>query len=202
MKKFSIALTLSGAGFLNSLNAQTIASTSKSSRNNTSNAARSSTLYVAAPSTMIKGDIAGLDKRGKARVAILPLLRAVFNTRWKDQEVLLTVDAGWRNDSLSIEYKYYKGTNLLALNENMLIEKIYFTVKPEEIDAIDTENDEFQFLYLRNKKKRLNVHHLVSRPSDGVNEETWRSSLGFPVRTENLPIIIRLLKDLRIGNQQ
>ena len=197
MKKFTITLILSGVGFLNSLNAQTIASNSKSYRNHLLDAVPLVTTHTAAPSAIIKGDITGSDKREKAREEILPLLRAVFNSHWKDQEILLTVDAGWRNDSLSIEYKYYKGDNLLALNENMLVEKIYFTVKPEEIDAIDSENDEFQFLYLRNQKKTLNVHSQVSRPLEGVNEETWSSSLGFPVRAENLPIIIRLLKDLR-----
>jgi hypothetical protein len=199
MKKFTIALIVSGAGFLVSADAQTIASASKSYQSQHLNAAPSVKLQDAAPSTSIKTDI-GLDKREKTREELLPLLRAVFNTRWKDLEILLTVDAGWRNDSLSIEYKYYKGTNLLALNDNMLIEKIYFTVRPEEIDAIDTENDEFQFLYLRNNKKVLNVRHLVNRLSDGVNEETWRSSLGFPVRSENLPMIIQLLKDLRTND--
>src|SRR5688500_17427555 len=50
----------------------------------------------------------------KAREALLPLLRGVFHTTRKDCEVLLTIDAGWRNDSLSLEYKFYKGQNLLT----------------------------------------------------------------------------------------
>ena len=199
MKKFIIALMVSGVGFLANVKAQTIALALKSYQKQDLYAAPSVKLYDAAVSTTIRSNIS-LDKREKAREQLLPLLRAVFNSRWKDLEILLTVDAGWRNDSLAIEYKYYKGTNLLVLNDDMLIEKIYFTVRPEDIDAIDTENDEFHFLYLRNNKKVLNVHHLVSRLSEGVNEETWRSSLGFPVRAENLPIIIQLLKDLRTND--
>src|SRR5688572_17450222 len=139
----------------------------------------------------------GTDRKQKAREALLPLLRGVFNTRWKDLEVMLTIDAGWRNDSLSIEYKYYKGNNLMILSDDSLVETIYFTVDPEEVDAIDTEQDEFWFLYLRNKKKKLNVHHQVSRPSKGVNGVSWCSSFGIPVRPENLPQIIQLLKEIR-----
>lgn len=142
----------------------------------------------------------GTDRKQKAREALLPLLRGVFNTRWKDLEVMLTIDAGWRNDSLSIEYKYYKGNNLMILSDDSLVETIYFTVDPEEVDAIDTEQDEFWFLYMRNKKKKLNVQHLVSRPSKGVNEVSWCSSFGIPVRPENLPQIIQLLKEIRTKN--
>jgi len=138
-----------------------------------------------------------VDKREKAREALPQLLRAVFSTSWNEQDVLLTVDAGWRNDSLSIEYKYYKGTNVLLLEENLLVEKIYFTVRPEEIDALDTETDEFLFLYIRNNRKLPNIQYIASRPGISETEVSWQSSLGFPVRPENLPMIIQYLKDLR-----
>jgi hypothetical protein len=137
------------------------------------------------------------NKREKAREALPQLLRAVFNTRWDKLDVLLTVDAGWRNDSLAIEYKYYKGKNLLSLDDNLLVEKIYFTIKPEEIDELETESDEFLFLYLRNQRRIANVRKLATRPPDGRDEESWKSSCGFPVRAENLPMIIQYLKDLR-----
>jgi hypothetical protein len=140
---------------------------------------------------------AGTNRRQKAREELPALLRAVFHSHWNDQDVLLTVDAGWRNDSLSVEYKYYKGNNLLSLDENLLIEKIYFTVRPEEIDALETENDEFLFLYLRNTRKLGNVRQLVTRPAAQEHEDNWRSSFGIPVRAENLALIIQYLKDLR-----
>jgi len=138
-----------------------------------------------------------IDKKEKAREMLPQLLRAVFNTKWNEQDILLTVDAGWRNDSLSIEYKYFKGNNLLLLDEKLLIEKIYFTVRPEEIDAIETETDEFLFLYLRNTKKIANIQQLATRSGSSEEEVGWRSSLGFPVRPDNLPLIIQYLKDLR-----
>jgi hypothetical protein len=220
MKNISIMLILSGFGLMSGVKAHPIASITyadkiigNTSGNTSDNISTDESSILATGRVILSNSfyylheirreaeensrLTGFDKRQKAREALLPLLRGVFNTRRKDIEVMLTIDAGWRNDSLSIEYKYYKGNNLLALNDSLLVETIYFTVNPEEIDAIDTEQDEFQFLYLRNKKKRLNVHHLVRRASNGVTEESWCSSFGFPVRAENLPVIIQLLKDLR-----
>jgi hypothetical protein len=213
MKNISFVLTFSGVCVLNTLSAQTIASTAKASpdydvahqsstknHNEFSPSNRNYSLDRGKPAKNVNHSSIKSDKKQKAREAILPLLRGVFNTHRDNLEVTLTIDAGWRDDSLSIEYKYYAGNNTLTLDDNLLVEKSYYTVKPEEIDVIDTEQDEFQFLYLRNKKKVLNVHHLVNLKSKGVTEEKWCSSFGIPVRSENLPLIIQLLKDLRAAD--
>ena len=135
----------------------------------------------------------------KTRDALLPLLRGVFHAKRKDKEVLLTVDAGWRNDSLCIEYRFYKGQNLLTLENRFLVEQIYFTMDPAEMNELETENDEFLFLYLRNTRRIANVSNLRFAGPDGTMPrlESWTSSCGFPVRPENLPLIIQYLKELR-----
>jgi hypothetical protein len=136
-------------------------------------------------------------KRELAREELPRLLRAVFNSKWNDESILLTVNAAWQSDSLVIEYNYYRGVNVLLLDDKQLVENIVFLVKPGDLDVLETESDEFLFLYLRNKKKISNIHSLSKRPVPGVFENNWCSSLGFPVRMDNLPMIIQYLKDLR-----
>jgi hypothetical protein len=133
----------------------------------------------------------------RAKTLLPELLKAVFNTRWKDESVLLTVDAAWSGDSLMIFYNYYRGTNVLSLEDDQLIEKIIFTVHPQQIDALDTEDDEFLFLYLRNADKSKEIHSRLHRPAAGETENNWVSSLGIPVKRDSLPEIIQSLKALR-----
>jgi hypothetical protein len=135
----------------------------------------------------------------KAREALLPLLRGVYHTTRKDCEVLLTIDAGWRNDSLSIEYKFYKGQNLLTPEPKFLVEKIYFTLNPAEINELETVTDEFLFLYLRNNRRVATVSNLTTTglSASAIQRETWTSSCGFPVRQENVQQIIQYLKEFR-----
>ncbi len=135
---------------------------------------------------------------GSAAKAVLPnLLKAVFNTRWKEESVLLTVDAAWSGESLLIFYNYYRGANVLSLEDDQLIEKIIFTIRPEQIDALDTEDDEFLFLYLRSSSKSTGIHSRLYRPASGEKENNQVSSVGFPVRRDNLPEIIQALKAIR-----
>jgi hypothetical protein len=133
----------------------------------------------------------------RARKELPGLLKAVFNMKRQGSAVLLTVDPVWKEDSLVIYYNFFKGSNLLVLDTGQLVENIIYTFKPAEINMLDTEEDEFLFLYLRNSKKDTNIYSVYNRPQLKELEETWSSSLGIPVRAESLPLIIEYLKDLR-----
>lgn len=125
-------------------------------------------------------------KRDRARLAITELLRAVFNTTLNEQAVTLNIDAGWRDDSLSIEYKYYRGH---------LIEKIYFTFLPGDISAMSADNEEFLFLNFSSKK--AGIRKLISASPGRPAEISNIGSFAIPVNAGNLELIKKTITEIR-----
>jgi hypothetical protein len=144
-------------------------------------------------------------RKENARIAIPGLIKGFFACKLNEQAFALTVDAGWRDDSLSIEYKYYRivnggaGSEIIpgSSQDGQLIEKIYFTFLPPDITSLKTENEELLFVYLSTGKNPDIVRKIASgiagRPSDISNIR----SFGFPVQAEKLEDLKKQLKNLR-----
>ncbi|RZK45305.1 MAG: hypothetical protein EOO94_04575 [Pedobacter sp.] len=144
-------------------------------------------------------------RKDNVRMAIPDLIRGVFAGKLNDQSFVLTVDAGWRDDSLSIEYKHYHvaeggaGSEIIpgTRQDGLLIEKIYFTFLPSDITSFKTETEELLFVYLGTRKNSDAVRRLISGIAGRSSELSSIGSFGFPVQAEKLEELKKQLKELR-----
>jgi hypothetical protein len=134
----------------------------------------------------------------RAREELSALLQGLFRARrYEDQQVTLHLSSSWLQDSLQIGFDFYRGNSTDVLTKNELVESVIYRFKPEDIQFIETESDEFIFLRIRTFGRKASVYTRLERVKEGEYEEDFRISAGFPVHAENLEQVKQDLKVLQ-----